>query len=334
MAGRQMRLNRLKRREFMTLLGGAATAWPLAAHAQQPGRIRRIGFLRAAPPPERELNAFVRALAEHGYVQGRNFVVVPQWGDGNVARLAELAVALVNASVDVIVAEGTIVAQAAAAATSTVPIVMVGVADPFAGGLVRNLSRPDGNVTGFSSLDIDIAGKLLEILKEIVPGLTRMAILATRAIWGLFGPAQDRAAGALGVELSYIDMPRPEAVGVAMQEAIAAGAQGAVLRGGPFFSAMQRRIIIDSAAEFRLPVMYERRDDTVQGGLVSYSADHIQLYRAAGEYVIRILAGESVANLPVQQATKFELVINIKTAKGLGLDVPPMLLARADELIG
>jgi putative ABC transport system substrate-binding protein len=130
----------IERREFMTLFGGAATAWPMVAHAQQRGQIRRIGFLRAAPPPERELNAFVRALAEHGYVQGRNFVIVPQWGDGNVARLSELAVVLVNASVDVIVTEGTIVAQAAAAATSTVPIVMVGVADPFAGGLEESLA--------------------------------------------------------------------------------------------------------------------------------------------------------------------------------------------------
>src|SRR5215470_5108823 len=171
-----MQFDRLKRRELFTLLGGAAAAWPLTARAQQPGQVRRIGFLRAAPPPERELNAFIRALAERGYVQGQNFVMVPQWGDGNVARLAELAVTLLHASVDVIVAEGTIVARAAAAATSTVPIVMVGVADPFAGGLVRNLSRPGGNVTGFSSLDIDIAGKLLEFLKEIVPGLTRIAI--------------------------------------------------------------------------------------------------------------------------------------------------------------
>jgi putative tryptophan/tyrosine transport system substrate-binding protein len=328
-----MQFKRLKRREFMTLLGGAATAWPLAARAQQSGQIRRIGFLRAAPPPERELNAFVRALAEHGYVQGRNFVMIPQWGDGNVARLAELAVALVNASVDVIVAEGTIVARAAAAVTSTVPIVMVGVADPFAQGLVRNISRPGGNVTGFSSVDIDLAGKLLQILKEIVPGLTRIAVLATRTIWGLFAPAQDQAARALGLELSYIDMPQPEAVGVAMREAIAAGAQGAVLRGAPFFSAIQRRIIIDSAAEFKLPVMYERRDDTVQGGLVSYSADHIPLYRAAAEYVTRIFGGESVADLPVQQATKFELVINLKTAKALGLDVPDKLLALADAVI-
>jgi putative tryptophan/tyrosine transport system substrate-binding protein len=323
----------MRRREFISLIGSAAVSWPLATVAQQPGQIRRIGFLRAAPPPERELNAFFRALAEHDYVQGRNFVMVPQWGDGNVARLAELAVALVNASIDVIVAEGTIVARAAASVTSSIPIVMVGVADPFAGGLVRNLSRPGGNVTGFSSLDIDIAGKLLEILTEIVPGLTRIAILATRAIWSLFAPTQDQAARALGVELSYIDLPHPEAIGAAMQQAIAAGAQGAVLRGGPFFSAVQRRIIIDSAAQFRLPVMYERRDDTAQGGLISYSADHIELYRATAGYVARILGGESAADLPVQQATNFELVINVKTAKALGLEVPPMLLARANEVI-
>jgi putative ABC transport system substrate-binding protein len=242
-------------------------------------------------------------------------------------------VALINASVDVIVAEGTIVARAAAAVTSTIPIVMVGVADPFAGGLVKNLSRPGGNVTGFSSLDIDIAGKLLEILKEIVPGLSRIAVLATRSIWSLFAATQDQTARALGIDLSYVDMPQPEAVGAAMQQAIAAGAQGAVVRGGPFFSAVQRRIIIDTAAEFRLPVMYERRDDAAQGGLVSYSADHIQLYRATAEYVARILGGEGAADLPVQQATKFELVINAKTAKALDLDIPPMLLARADEVI-
>ena len=322
----------MRRREFIGLVGSAA-AWPLAVGAQQTGQMRRIGFLRAAPPPERELNAFIGALAEQGYVQARNFVMVPKWGDGNVARLPELAVALVNESVDVIVAEGTIVARAAAATTSHVPIVMVGVADPFAGGLVRNISRPGGNLTGFSSLDIDIAGKLLEILKEIVPGLTRIAILATRSIWSLFAPAQDPAARALGVELSYIDLPQPEAIGAALQQAIAAGAQGAVLRGGPFFSAMQRRMIIDSAAEFKFPVMYERRDDTVQGGLVSYSADHIALYRAAAGYVARILGGESVADLAVQQATKFELAINLRTAKALGLTIPPTLLARADVVI-
>jgi len=322
----------MRRREFIAFLGGGA-AWPLVARAQQPAQVRRIGFLRAAPPPERELNAFVAALAEHGYVQGQNFVMVRQWGDGNVAQLPELAVALKNEGVDIIVAEGTIVVQAAAAAAPTVPIVFVGAADPFAGGLVKSLSHPGGNVTGFSSRDIEIAGKAFEILKEMVPGLMRIAVLATRRIWSLFAAAQDQAAATLGVDLSYIDMPRPEAAGVAMQQAIAAGAQGALVRGGPFFSAAQRRIIIDSAAEFRLPVMYERRDDAARGGLLSYSADHIELYRATAGYVARILQGENAADLPVQQPSKFELVINLKTAKALGLDVPGSLLARANEVI-
>jgi putative ABC transport system substrate-binding protein len=266
-------------------------------------------------------------------VQGRNFTLISQWGDGNVTRLPELAVALINAGVDVIVAEGTIVARAAAALTTTIPIVMVGVADPLAGGFVKNLSHPGGNVTGFSSLDTDIAGKLIEILNEMIPGLRHVGILATRAIWYLFASAQDRAAKALGIELSYVDMPEPAAAGVAMREAIAAGAQAAVVRGGPFFSATQRRFIIDQAAEFRLPVIYERRDDAARGGLVSYSADHIQLYRAAARYVARILRGERAADLPVQQPSKFEFVINLKTAKALGLDVPASLLARADEVI-
>jgi ABC-type uncharacterized transport system substrate-binding protein len=235
--------------------------------------------------------------------------------------------------VDIIVAEGTIVARAAAAVTATIPIVMVGAADPYAGGLVKNLSHPGGNVTGFSSLDIDIASKVFEILKEMVPGLKRIAVLATRAIWSLFAPTQDQAAKVLGIELTYIDMPQPGAAGAAMRQAIAAGAQGAVVRGGPFFSAVQRRVIIDSAAEFRLPVIYERRDDATLGGLVSYSADHLELYRATAEYVTRILAGENAGELPVQQPTKFELVINLKTAKVLGLTIPPTLLARADEVI-
>ena len=322
----------MRRREFITLLG-SATAWPVLANAQSTNQARRIGFLRAAPPPERELKAFFAALAENGYVQGRNIVMVPQWGDGNVARLPELATALKNEGVDIIVAEGTIVAQAAAAAAPTLPIVMVASADPLAGGLIKSLSRPGGNVTGFASLDIEIVGKAFEILKEMVPGLTRIAVLATRRIWNLFAPTQDRAATALGIGLSYVDMPAPETAGGAMQQAIAVGAQAAIVRGGPFFSATQRQIIIDSAAEFRLPVIYERRDDAVQGGLLSYSADHIELYREAASYVARILNGENVAGLPVQQPTKFELVINLKTAKTLGLDVSGSLLLRASEVI-
>jgi len=323
----------MRRRDFLGVLGSTAIAMPLAASAQQAGGIKRIGFLRAAPPPDRELNAFLQALAERGHVQGRNFVLVPQWGDGNVARLPELAVALINSGVDIVVAEGTIVARAAAAVTTTIPVVMAGAADPFAGGLVKNLSHPGGNVTGFSSLDIDITSKVFEILSEMIPGLKRIAILATRTIWGLFAPTQDQAAKVLGIELSYIDMPQPEMAAAAMRQAIAVGAQGAVVRGGPFFSAIQRRVIIESAAELRLPVIYERRDDAAQGGLMSYSADQIELYRSAAGYVARILAGESAADLPVQQPTKFEFVINLKTAKALGLTVPATMLARADEVI-
>jgi putative tryptophan/tyrosine transport system substrate-binding protein len=328
-----MQFHQLERRDFIALLGGASSSWPLAARAQQPDRMRRIGFLRAAPPPERELDAFLRALVDRGYMQGRNFVLVPQWGDGNVARLPELAVALVNAAVDIIVAESTIVARAAAAVTATIPIVMVGVADPFVGGLIKNLSHPGGNVTGFASLEIDIASKVFAILKEMVPGLKLIAVLATRTIWSMFAPTQDQAAKVLGIELSYIDMPQPEAAGAAMHQAIAAGAQGVVVRGGPFFSAVQRRVIIDSAAEFRLPTIYERRDDAALGGLVSYSADQLDLYRAAAGYVARILAGENAGELPIQQPTKFEFVINLKTATALGLNVPASLLALANEVI-
>jgi len=169
------------RRDVMSLLaGGAALAWPLAARAQQAERMRRIGFLRTAPPPERELEAFLRGLADQGWVQGRNFVLVPQWGDGNVARLPELAVTLVNAGVDVILADGTVTARAARAVTAAIPIVVTSTADPFVGGLVKNLSRPGGNVTGFTSLAADTAGKVLEIFRDMVPGLARVATLIPR----------------------------------------------------------------------------------------------------------------------------------------------------------
>ena len=321
------------RREFITLIGGAAAAWPAVARAQQQERIWRIGFLRAAPPPEHELGALLRALAARGYVQGRNFVLVPQWGDGNVARLSELAIAMVNQGVDIIVTEGTIVVRAVAAVTETVPIVTTSAADPFMSGLIKNLSHPGGNVTGFASMERDLSSKVFEILKEMVPGLDRIAVLATRPVWALFAPVQDQAAKALGIEYAFIDMPGPEAAGVTMRQAVAAGAQDTVVHGSPFFSSVHRRVIIDSAAEHRLPTIYERRDDVEQGGLVSYAPNVQDQYRATAEYVVRILAGANPGDLPIQQPTKFEMVINLKTAKALGLDLPPSLLARADEVI-
>jgi putative ABC transport system substrate-binding protein len=321
------------RREFIKLLGGAAAAWPLAATAQQRERMRRIGFLRAAPPPERDLGAFLRGLASRGWVQGRDFVLVTQWGDGNIGRLPELAVALVNAGVDIILAEGVVTTRAARAVTNDIPIVMAGGADPFVGGLVKSLARPGGNVTGFSGAQVDIEGKGLEIFKEMVPGLARVAVLVPRIARNLFAPAQEAPAKALGIELLYIDLPGPETAGTAMRQAISAGAQGALMRVGPFFSSSQRQAIVDLAAELRLPVMYERRDYIEQGGLLTYVPDLAELYRRAAGYVVAILAGADPGDLPIEQPTKFELMINLKTAKALGLEVPLTLLARADEVI-
>ena len=322
----------MRRRDFITLLGGVA-AWPLAARAQQSDRVRRIGFLRAAPPPERELDAFLRGLADRGWVQGRNFLLVPQWGDGNVARLPELAVALVNAGVDVILAEGVVTTRAARAVTATIPIVMTGGADPFVGGLVQSLARPGGNLTGFSTMAADIAGKRLEIFRDTVPGLVRVAVLVPRAARNLFAAAQDQAAKALGIDLVYIDLPGPEAAGTVMRQAVSGGVQGALLLVGPFTSSSQRQMIVDFAAEFRLPVMYERREYIQQGGLVTYGPDAADLYRRAAGYVTTILAGAYPGDLPIEQPTKFELAINLKTAKALGLEIPPKVLALADEVI-
>ena len=321
----------MKRRDFIGLVGGAA-AWPLAARAQQPERIRRIGFLRAAQPPQHELDAFLSALSERHYVQGRHFVLVPQWGDGDVAQLPQLAVSLVNQGIELIVTEGTVAARAAATASSTIPIVTTSAADPFMGGLVKNLSRPGGNVTGFASMEKDISSKVFEILKEIVPGLRRIGVLASASIRGLFAPGQDEAAKALGIEYGFFDMARAEAAPAAMDQAIAAGAQGVVLRGSPYFSSAQRRLIIDSAAARRLPAIYERRDDAERGGLV-YAPNVQDQYRATAEYVVRILAGANPGDLPIQQPTKFEMIINLKTAKDIGLEIPPLLIARADEVI-
>jgi putative ABC transport system substrate-binding protein len=324
----------MRRREFITLLGCAAVARPLGANAQQPPvKVRRIGLLRAAPPPDHELAAFLRALAERGYVQGRHFVLVSQLGDGNPQQLPELATALVSQGVDIIVTEGGLGVRAAATATGTIPIVTASAADPFLGDLVKNLSHPGGNVTGFASMEKDISSKVFGILKEMVPSLRRIAVLGSRPIWSLFKPGQDKAAQALGLEYGFVDMPKPEAVDAAMRQALAEGAQAAVMRGSPYFSSAQRRLIIDSAAQHRMPAIYERRDDAERGGLVSYAPNVEDQFHATAEYVVRILAGENPGDLPIQQPTRFEMVINLKTAKALGLAVPPTLLASADDLI-
>ncbi|MEA2883868.1 MAG: hypothetical protein QOH32_3124, partial [Bradyrhizobium sp.] len=196
-----------------------------------------------------------------------------------------------------------------------------------------SLSRPGGNVTGFASMEKDISGKVFAILKEAVPGLRGIGVLASASIRGLFAPGQDEAARALGIDYQFFDMARAEMAPTAMDQALAAGAQGVVVRGSPYFSSAQRRLIIDSAAARRLPAIYERRDDAERGGLVSYAPNVQDQYRATAEYVVRILAGAKPGELPIQQPVKFEMVINLKTAKAIGLDIPATLLARADEVI-
>jgi putative tryptophan/tyrosine transport system substrate-binding protein len=323
----------MRRREFITLLGGAAATWPRAARAQQGERMRRIGFLRASPPPERELQAFVQGLAEQGLVQGRNFVLVAKWGDGTVARLPELAVELVNSGVDLIVTDGGGTTRVVHALTSTIPIVMASSADPFTVAGVQSLSRPGGNVTGLTSLAASISGKVLEIFKELIPGLSNLAIVAPRLVWDIFASSQSEPAKMLGIKLSYFDLPGPEAINMTLDQAKAAGAQGAILRGTPFFSLTQIRMMVEAAAQHRLPVMYETREYIQEGGLLSYAADRTLLYRRAANYVAKILAGTNPGELPIEQPTKFELVINLKTARALALEVSPKLLALADEVI-
>jgi putative ABC transport system substrate-binding protein len=323
----------MRRREFIAGVGGAAAAWPFAARAQQPERIRRIGFLRAAPPPQHELDALLNALAERRYVQGRHYVLIPQFGDGDVAQLGQLAAALVGQNVELIVTEGTVAARAAANASASIPIVTTSAADPFMGGLVKNLSHPGGNVTGFASMEKDISGKVFAILKEMVPGLRRIGVLASASIRGLFAPGQDEAAKALGIEYAFFDMARAEMAASAMDQALAAVTEAVVVRGSPYFSSAQRRLIIESAAARRLPAIYERRDDAERGGLVSYAPNVQDQYRATAEYVVRILGGANPGELPIQQPVKFEMVINLKTAKAIGLELPATLVARADEVI-
>ena len=326
----------MRRREFLGLLGGAAAAWPLSARAQQPAAgLARIGFLRASPPPETTLAALKRGLVERGYTEGQHYVLIASWGDGNLARLPQLAQALVAEGVDLIVTDGTLIAQAARGATTSIPIIMAGGLDPVQAGLAASLSRPGGNVTGFTTQVTDIVGKTFEILTEVVHGLARVTIVLPRGSGASFLATEATAALALKLELNYdyIVVSDRDAIDSAMRRAGAARAQAVVVRGSPFFSTAQRTVIAERATAHRLPAMYETRDFVELGGLLSYGTDFSDLFRRAAGYIVRILNGAKAGDLPIEQANKFELVINLKTAKALGLTVPPTLIARADEVI-
>jgi putative ABC transport system substrate-binding protein len=328
----------MRRREFITLLGGAAVAWPLAAHAQQPRRMRRIGVLTPFPADDAEgharLTAFTQALQQLGWTVGQNIRIDYRWGPGNPATMRKHATELVALEPDVLLALTTAAVGPLLEASRTVPIVFVTVADPVGAGFVESLARPGGNATGFTPYEYSISGKWLELLKEIAPRVKRAAVLRDTSIAvGLaqFGAIQ-AVAPSLGVELRPVDVQ--DAGGI--ERALAAFAQGSndgmIVIGSPS-AAIHRGLISALATRHRLPAVYNTRIFTDAGGLISYGPDFLEQHRRAAGYVDRILKGEKPADLPVQAPTKYELVINLKTTKALGLEIPSSVLARADDVI-
>ena len=327
----------VKRREFITLLGGAAAAWPLAARAQQPERMRRIGVLITFPANDLEgrtrLTAFSQALQQLGWTDGRNVRIDTRWGTLN-ADVHKLAAELVEFAPDVILTSSSVATAAMLQATRTIPIVFTIVADPVGAGYVDNLARPGGNATGFTIYEYSMSGKWLELLKAIAPGLTRAMVLRDPAVAS--GPGQFAAiqavAPSLGVELRPVDVRDAGEVERAIT-AFGQNANSGLIVTGSTGAAVHRELIFALAARQRLPAIYNSRFWTAAGGLMSYGPDFLDQFRRAAGYVDRILKGEKPADLPVQAPTKYELVINLKTAKALGLEMPPSLLARADEVI-
>jgi putative ABC transport system substrate-binding protein len=321
----------MRRRAFV-VAAGSAVVWSLAARAQPSAkRPIRIGILRSSPIPKRYLDALRHGLAAMGYVEGRDFVFVPQFGDGEPRRLPELATTLVADAVDVIVTEGLLTTQAARAATETIPIVIAISADPRRPGLVESLSRPGGNVTGLSGQGSEISGKLLELAKEMMPGLTRVAHIMPRPAWDLFRTETLTAARTL--RLSVIEIDLTPDIDAALQRAVAERAPVGIVRGRPLLSTAEAQLIVTRAAAHRLPVIYESRDFVELGGLMAFGVDARSHYRRVAWYLDQIFKGAKATDLPVEQPTAFELVINLNAARALGLSLPATLLTRADEVI-
>jgi putative ABC transport system substrate-binding protein len=326
----------MRRREFITLLGGTAAAWPLATRAQMQRKMARIGYLGAGirnviPHPR---DAVLQGLRDLGYVEGQNFVLVDRYAEGQQERLPELAVELVRLEVDIIVATTSGAARAAKDATRTIPIVMAGGGDPVGLGLVASLARPGGNVTGPSMMNTEIVGKRMQLLKEVVPGLVRVAVLtnSVNPIHAIFWRETEPAARELGLELQPVEARVPEDFEVAFAAATR-GQAGALSAFDDALTYNYRTRVVALAAASRLPALYGYREFPDEGGLMSYGANLLSHYRRAADYVDKILRGAKPGDIPVEQPTKFDLIINLVTAKALGLTVPPTLLARADEVI-
>jgi putative ABC transport system substrate-binding protein len=327
----------VKRRKFITLLGGTVIAWPPAARAQGE-RVRRIGVLMNLAADDAEgqarLAAFLQGLQEAGWAVGRNVRIDLRWGAGDADRFRKQAAELVALAPDVILASSLPVVGPLLHETRTVPIVFVQVVDAVGSGLVASLARPGGNATGFTSFEYGMSGKWVELLKEIAPGVTRVAVLRDTGSSSGFGQlgAIQSAASSFGMELTPVGVSDAGEIERGVS-AFARAANGGVIVTGSTPAIVHRELIITLAARHRLPAVYGLRPFVTSGGLISYAPDSVNPYRRAASYVDRILKGEKPADLPVQSPTKYDLVINLKTAKALGLTVPPSLLARADEVI-
>ena len=326
------------RREFLTLLGGAVVAWPLVARAQGPDGLRRIGVLMDLAPGDPEgrarLEAFQAQLSRLGWTDGQNTRIDVRWGAGVADRMRRYAEELVALTPDVILASGSPSVGALQRLTDTLPIVFATVADPVGAGFVASLARPGGNITGFMLLEYSIGTKWLELLKEIDPRVSRVAILRDPTLAsgsGQFGAIQ-AVASSFGVELSPIGMRDPGEIESAIN-AFSRGANGGLIVTASTLATLHRELIVAMASRNRLPAVYSNRLFVTGGGLLSYSPDRIDQFRRSADYVDRILKGEKPADLPVQQPTKYELVINLRTAKALGIEFPAKLLALADEVI-
>ena len=325
----------MRRRAFITLLGGAA-AWPLAARAQRPP-LPVIGFLNAGSPGPiaHLLRIFQQGLAAAGYVEGRNITIEYRWAEGHYDRLPAMAEELVRRQAAVIIATGgTAPSLSAQAATATIPIVFSVPDDPVKIDLVASLARPGRNATGFMLFEYGIAGKWLELLKQIAPGVTRVGVLRDPTVTtgiGQWGAIQT-AAPSFGMEASPINLRDAGEIERAVS-AFARSSNGGLIATGSALTVVHRDLLVMLAARHRLPTVYLGRHYVAAGGLIAYGPDFLDQYRRAAGYVDRILKGEKPTDLPVQAPTKYELVINLKTAKALGIEVPPTLLARADEMI-
>jgi putative tryptophan/tyrosine transport system substrate-binding protein len=325
----------VRRRTFISLLGGAAAAWPLAARAQHPAKLPTIGYLGggALITQRAWVDAFVQRLHELGWIEGRTIAIEYRWGEARTERYAEIAAEFVRLKVDVILAAGTEPAIAAKQATSSIPIVFPTAADPIASRLVASLARPGGNVTGLSNVATDLAGKRLEIVREVVPGLRRLAVMANADYSGAVFERKeiDEAARKLGIELMPLSIRRVEDIGSALEGV--KGRADALYTTGDLLMHAQRLRINTFALAARLPTMFPQREYLEVGGLMSYGVNFPDLNRRAAGDVDKILRGAKPADLPVEQPIKLDLAINLITAKALGVAVPPTLLARADEVI-